>query len=214
MLWANTLCVKLLWIAHHWQPACTWLVQTIYLIVLGAALLMWIAVEGKRKQGKSNAELNIKAESRAETKHQPGHTHAPFFQAASFLRVPPPQIDRDHLLNTFWGLVKLMMDIFLNSQIYVQWCKSQGISHTMNCEFYKTSYVAPLLFLTVKTWAAARAWKNVPSTLLTTSKLLRLTLVARLCLSPSSRLEAVQARRATVSTRPAWMLDSSNSYHS
>ena len=50
--------------------------------------------------------------------------------------VPPPQIDRDHLLNTFWGLVKLMMDIFLHSQIYVQWCKSQGISHTMSSEFY------------------------------------------------------------------------------
>ena len=55
--------------------------------MLGAALLMWIAVEGKRKQGKSNAELNIKAESRAETKHQPGHTYAHFFQAASFFAI-------------------------------------------------------------------------------------------------------------------------------
>ena len=36
----------------------------------------------------------------------------------------------------------------------------------------------------------------------------RITLVARLCLSPSSRLAAVHARRATVSTSPAYMLDS------
>ena len=172
---------------------------------------MWIAVEGKRKQGKSNAELNIKAESRAETKHQPGHTHAPFFQAASFFSSTATSDWQRPFIEYFLGL---MMDIFLHSQIYVQWCKSQGISHTMISEFYKTSYVAPLLFLTVKTWAAARAWKNVPSTLLTTSKLLRLTLVARLCLSPSSRLEAVQARRATVSTRPAWMFVSSKPCHS
>ena len=54
-------------------------------------------MEGERKQGKSNAELNIKAESRAETKHQPGHTHAPFFGA-------PPQIDKRPFIEYFLGL--------------------------------------------------------------------------------------------------------------
>ena len=61
-------------------------------------------MEGERKQGKSNAELNIKAESRAETKHQPGHTHAPFFEAAFFWQVPPPQIDKRPFIEYFLGL--------------------------------------------------------------------------------------------------------------
>ena len=61
-------------------------------------------MEGERKQGKSNAKLNIKAESRAETKHQPGHTHAPFFEAAFLWQVPPPQIDKRPFIEYFLGL--------------------------------------------------------------------------------------------------------------